>query len=345
MKSIRARLPKAIAALGVMSIASMSGTANAGNMQLFGLLDTYVASFKPSGAAKSVFQLDNGGEATPFWGIAGDEDLGGGFRSIFALESYFMVDTGGVGRNATDSFFGRAAYVGLSSDDYGALRFGRNSTPMFYIIGQFDPFAASTKLSPLTIQTYSPSFGRLIHGDTGWSNSARYLSPTFGGVSVQLMYGLGEAATNNGTNNAGAIVRFQRSSFDVALGAQQVKVGPAVTAAEPSQKTFFAGASYDFKVTKVFGTYVQTRNDGTELRTHTYQIGASTPIGAGKLNASYAWTKNDQRVAADFRRATAAVGYSYFLSKRTDVYANYLYDKLSNAGTGNTFGVGMRHKF
>ncbi|GAB7544005.1 porin [Cupriavidus sp. 8B] len=345
MKSSRTCLTKVAAMASVASLFGLSGVAHAGNVQLYGLLDTYVGSIKPSGAARSSFQLDNGGETTPFWGMAGEEDLGGGWSSVFALESYFMVDTGGLGRNSADSMFARAAYVGLSSDTYGTVRLGRNSTPMLYITGQFDPFAASTRFSPLTNQTYTPNFGRLIHGDTGWSNSARYLSPTFGGFSVQFMYALGEAATTNGNNNVGGIIRYQNGPIDLAVGGNYVKFGTAVTPTEPAQKVLFAGASYDFKVTKLFLTYIQTRNDGSDLRTHTYHVGASTPLGPGRLNASYVWTKNDQNTASDFHRATAGIGYSYFLSKRTDVYANYLYDKLSNAGTGNTFGVGLRHKF
>lgn len=340
--SFRKRLPVAIAFLACLGSSPVVHAAD--GVRLYGLLDTYVGSIKPSGAPKSSFQLDNGGETTPFWGMGGEENLGGGLSAVYALESYFAVDSGAVGRTPTDSFFARSAYVGLSGG-MGEIRFGRNSTPLFYITGQFDPFSGSTRFSPLTNQNWTPNFGRLIHGDTGWSNSARYLSPTLGGFSAQIMYGLGEASGNNGTNNIGGILRYQNGPIDLAGGGNHTKVGTAITALEPAQKVLFAGASYDFKVVKVFATFNLTKNEGSELRTYTYHVGASAPVGPGRLNASYVWTKNDRRTLADFNRATAGIGYNYNFSKRTDVYASYLYDKLSTAGTGNTFGVGLRHKF
>lgn len=39
------------------------------------------------------------------------------------------------------------------------------------------------------------------------------------------------------------------------------------------------------------------------------------------------------------------LGYDHVLSKRTDIYAMYSYDKLSAHPTGNTFAVGVRHTF
>lgn len=332
--------------IALLTCLGASATAHAdGGVRLYGLIDNYVGSIKPSGAAQSSWQVDNGGETTPFWGMSGEEDLGSGLSTVFAIESFFRSDTGEAGRNPTDSLFARNAYVGLSSDKYGELRLGRNSSPLLYLTGQYNPFAGSTRFSPLNVQNWIPTFGRLIHGDTGWSNAARYLSPSFGGFSFQFMYGLGEAANNNGTNNLGGFIQYQGGPFSVAFGGNHTKVGAAVTALEPSQKVLFAGASYDFKVVKLFGSFNLTKNEGSELRTYTYQAGASAPLGPGRLNASYVWTKNDRKTLADFNRATAGIGYTYDFSKRTDVYANYLYDKLSNAATGNTVGVGLRHKF
>ncbi|MBB2919637.1 porin [Cupriavidus alkaliphilus] len=331
--------------LALLAGLAASATAHADGVRLYGLIDTYVGSIKPSGAPRSSWQLDNGGETTPFWGMGGEEDLGGGLSTVFAIESFFRPDTGEMGRSPVDAMFARNAYVGLSSNKFGELRIGRNSTPMLYLTGQFNPFAGSTRFSPLNVQNWIPTFGRLIRGDTGWSNAVRYLSPNFGGLSFQLIYGLGEAATNNGTNNMGAMIRYQNGPLDLAVGGNHTKTGAAITALEPSQKVLFTGASYDFKVLKLFGTFNMTKNGRSEVRTYTYQAGVSAPLGPGRLNASYAWTRNDRRTLDDFNRTTAAIGYSYDLSKRTDVYANYLYDKLTTAGTGNTFGVGLRHKF
>ena len=73
----------------------------------------------------------------------------------------------------------------------------------------------------------------------------------------------------------------------------------------------------------------------------TTSIGASAPVGAGKFLAAYAQTKVDGGAS----RKTASFGYDYFLSKRTDIYAVYMNDKITAKSTGNSFGVGIRHSF
>ena len=48
---------------------------------------------------------------------------------------------------------------------------------------------------------------------------------------------------------------------------------------------------------------------------------------------------------ADYRRHGLAGGYDYALSKRTDVYAVMMFDKVTGKGSGTSFALGMRHKF
>ena len=60
---------------------------------------------------------------------------------------------------------------------------------------------------------------------------------------------------------------------------------------------------------------------------------------------SWAQTKIEKPTTSDIKRNTAAIGYDYFLSKRTDVYAIYLYDKLTSYSVGNSYALGIRHTF
>jgi predicted porin len=59
--------------------------------------------------------------------------------------------------------------------------------------------------------------------------------------------------------------------------------------------------------------------------------------------ASFAYSRDGGGL--DQTRRSWALGYDYPLSKRTDVYAAYLYDKLSGLSTGQTVGAGIRAKF
>src|SRR5262249_55986998 len=103
--------------------------------------------------------------------------------------------------------------------------------------------------------------------------------------------------------------------------------------------------TYDFQVVKVYGQYQYIRNRivSGDMTSNGGQLGVSVPLGGGSVMASYAYTKSSG--ASDVSRNTWAVGYDYRFSKRTDVYAAYLSDRVSGLSTGNTFGVGMRTKF
>jgi len=57
------------------------------------------------------------------WGLRGNEDLGGGMGATFWLENGFNVSTGKL--NNGGDLFGRQAYVGLTSNQYGAVTLGR----------------------------------------------------------------------------------------------------------------------------------------------------------------------------------------------------------------------------
>ena len=129
------------------------------------------------------------------------------------------------------------------------------------------------------------------------------------------------------------------------------------------QDTWFIGGAYDFTLVKLFATYQQSDNklpDGPDntrfkLKSDTLQLGASAPLGNGSAMLSWAQTK----VKADgdylgtlgagwqssIKRNTVSAGYDYVLSKRTDVYAVSMFDKITDMQSGVSFGVGIRHKF
>jgi predicted porin len=76
------------------------------------------------------------------------------------------------------------------------------------------------------------------------------------------------------------------------------------------------------------------------------QFGISAPLGPGSLMASWVRTWQGSNELIDSRRRdTATVAYDYPFSKRTDIYAAWRYDKVTDLNPGNTFGVGLRHKF
>lgn len=86
------------------------------SVTLYGLVDVGVEyASHASATGGSVKRLTSGGQNTSRWGLRGSEDLGGGLKALFQLESGIVIDTG-----ANDSqLFRRQANVGLEG------RFGR----------------------------------------------------------------------------------------------------------------------------------------------------------------------------------------------------------------------------
>jgi predicted porin len=131
------------------------------SVELYGLIDAAVGSFKGSGDPAATVGLLNGGLTTSFYGIRGTEDLGGGFKADFAIEGYFLVNNGEAGRFVGDAAYSRNAYVDLSTA-YGTLRLGRQVTQLFYVTARSNPMGASFRFSPLQTQLWIAEHSRCI---------------------------------------------------------------------------------------------------------------------------------------------------------------------------------------
>lgn len=327
---------------------------------LYGQVDSFIGSTRATGGERALV-VGSGGMQTAYWGMRGTEDLGNGLKAIFDLNGFYRVDNGRYGRSDADSIFSRNAYVGLQADAYGTVRLGRNATPYFLSTILFNPLVDSYTFSPSIFHTYKfATNGRLydpgVIGDSGWSNSVVVSSPKFGGLTINLIYAFGEQAGSNGQNKWGGNLTYFNGAFGATAAFQSVKfnnapgdvTSPAALAGFDKQTAAQAGLSYDFEIVKVFvqGQYIATdvTGAGGDIRHVNGQIGAAVPIGAGSALISYAYarTHND---AASMRRNTVGLAYDYNLSRRTDIYAAYFYDKLNAVSHGDTFGLGVRHRF
>ena len=329
-------------AIALCAASSTAQVQDGSQVQLYGLVGTYVDSLKRSDMSQSQVQMGSGGLTTSFWGLRGNEDLGGGMSAIFALESFFQPNTGAQGRNTSDPFWSRNAYVGFQSA-YGRLTFGRQTNPTYVAEQNVNPFGSSVVFSPLVVQTFVVNYGGSIIGDTVWNNAVQYSSPSYKGLGATVIYGLGGVAGSPGIGNLGVHLSYSGSALTVALSAQRVRftqVGPV-----GAQDMYLAGAAYDFKLVKLYGAAVITSNVSMPTGTHTYEAGLSVPFTpADSLLAEYARTRRSGPVDNSLRH-TASIGYDHFLSKRTDIYAIYSLDQLSRHSIGNTYGVGIRHTF
>jgi predicted porin len=331
-------------ALAATLIALASPVFAQSSVSLYGVLDVFTASFKPSGIGKASVIQGSGGFTTSFWGINGQEDLGAGYKAIYALEGYVLVNSGAGGRFAGDPMFSRNAYVGLKSP-YGQLSFGRQVAPLYLATASFNAQGGSFYFSPLTAQLWSGNFGRSFVGDTAWSNTISYTTPTLHGLSANFTYGFADTGTAAGMHNLGGVVNYTNGSFSTVAGAAQVEIGNGITTAGPMESVELVGASYNLDVAKLYLTLDHTTTELSGLRTTGVQGGATIPVGSNFIQISWMSSFEHSAARGSFRRDTAGIAYHYPLSKRTDLYAAYLYDRLTTASAGNTFGVGIKTSF
>jgi len=300
---------------------------------------------------------------TTFWGLKGTEDLGGGLTANFKLESNFNIDTGAIGSGST--LFERTATVGLAGG-FGAVNLGRQYTAYDSLRG------ASNNVWDSNLATTGTVWATGLADYTNRiSNSVRYDSPVFGGISGAVAIGLGEneSATVDASQNVSLHVKYAAGPLLVGYAHQTQKarvnaagaaeaaaslntttgvITPAVVATQTvdTKYNLFA-ASYDLGVAKLTGSYNQAKSGATKDKE--YQVGVSAPFGAFTVAAGYSNAKSEQAGRADLEGDGYTLVGTYDLSKRTTLYVGY---KSTDVETGtvakteaSTFAAGVRHTF
>lgn len=314
------------------------------NVQLQGLADIYVGSMRMAGDAKSTSLVGSGGMTTSWWGMKASEDLGGGLKADVQINGFMRLTNGAAGRfDGGDTMLSRDANLTLSGG-FGSVLLGRAAAPNFLPSVFFNPLGDSFAFSPLIIHNNVNLSGRFVRNnssDTGWSSQIRYSTPTLGGLRGSLSYQLSGIA---GKKNVGGNLFYNQGPLALTAyyeSDQLTNPNAAAFADSSTRKVWMLGASYDATVVKGFMTYGKADLSATNAQ-KTYTLGASVPSGAnGKFLAAYANSNPD----TGNTRRTFTLGYDYNLSKRTDVYAMVVSDRIQTLTSGTSVAVGVRHRF
>ena len=312
---------------GIAALASSGALWAQSSVTAFGFIETQVGRQTQNGPGTKMFDM-----AGSRLGFKGDEDLGGGLKASFYLEHRFNPDDGS---NAGPVFWKGGSWVGLSSEALGSVKMGRWWSQSF-LKAQYaaDPFEMGT----LGEGTYgSVGCGPAFRGGclgAFWVDNAVSYENSFGGFSFGIQASA-EAVGLGGKRPVNAGVSYAAGALYVGLGHEQSNDGSA-----DQRWTSFA-ANYDFGAVKIYGGY-GTGRDATRTSRKNVLVGASAPIGAGALIASY-----DMQDQAGARvEQLLSVGYKHFLSKRTNVFAVVASDSKAPAGTNKTgYALGMFHAF
>ncbi len=309
-------------------------------------------------------QVSSGNMMTSFIGFAGSEDLGGGLKAEFTLESFIAPDTGSTVNNNAGKFWGRGSNVALSGS-FGKVALGQYDNPLFVSGLSYNPFGSSMMFSPTMRHYYGlgngVAVGPALTVDTGFVNSITYETPDMGGFMATVQYAPKETSksvnpsdkdslTIGASYNAGPLsVMAVYADNGLSSASDTNDFSEGTGAYLGKQKVTSLAGSYDFGVAKGFLQYTDVDNDaattGDDVKL--YQIGATVPVSAaGKVMVSYGQSKIKAQNSTD---KIISLGYDHTLSKRTGVFAAYSQEKATlfstSFGTANTVAAGIRHSF
>ena len=265
--------------LAAALLAGFAGAASAqSSVTLYGIVDIGLQyqSISVENASPEIkssrFGMTNGTQSGSRWGLRGTEDLGNGLRAVFVLESGFDSANGNSAQGSR--LFGRQSTLGLASNKWGQVDFGRQTNMASKYFAAVDPFGAGFAQANAGSTFTSANTVR-------YSNMVLYQTPSISGFNAGVGYSFDTAMTgaylqNTGTinkaentdypsmNNMRAITLglnysngplYLMASYDQAFGPNNLPKG--APASKP--KAWLAGGTYDFKVVKLALAYGQQR--------------------------------------------------------------------------------------
>ncbi|PXW23878.1 porin [Paraburkholderia caballeronis] len=323
------------------------------SVTLYGLIDEAVR-FQTSGAGNT-FGMNEGAVNGNRFGLKGVEELGGGTRAIFQLESGFNIATGKSDQQS--QLFGRFAWVGLQNDTFGTLKAGRQYGGIYnFYAFNFDPIGGGN----INATDWS-----LFLVGIRFDNTLQYEN-RFGPVALQVQRSFGGQPGSNAagsTTTASLIYNFNGGKVGVAGaeskdgGGHKLVVGSlggtyawgplglylygidarrdaGFSVGATNTSAPLANTNIISNVTTVSGAQTSARNDVFVRVGATYQLAPQW-----RFIASYAYDHANN--VAPGRSGTTQTVYGiadYILSKRTDVYVEVDHSHLSGASVDDPNG-------
>ncbi|CAM2182071.1 general bacterial porin, GBP family [Paraburkholderia sacchari] len=364
----------ALAAACAVTFVCLSASAQAqSTVTLYGEIDAGLAYANNVGG-HSQYQLTSGLIDGSFWGLQGAEDLGGGMKALFRLEHGF-APANGEARND------HPYYVGLESETFGTLTLGRQYDSVH------DYFAPFT----LTGGVGGTAFAHPFDNDNAnnsylAANAIKYASANYGGFTFGGMYAFSNGAGRFADNRAYSIgANYSGGAFNAgvawlhnngrgatdngayepfALPGSGDAAGSVIGTFVGKQDTIGVGANYvigDVTIGAAWSRAIQTgvvdAQSGFGLPSaafSNYEVNAVWQVTpAVSLAGMYVYTKG-----SDAHWHEGALQAVYQFSKRTDVYAETIYQRATAGAPAaiNSFdpasgrnqlvvATGIRHRF
>jgi len=336
-------------ALGVpaaaMAQAQVYGRANLG-------VDRYQATGATAGSASDLKGRWRVYDSASRVGFRGTEDLGGGLRAAFSIETGVNIDTGsnlaqGGQNNSSSGWWGsRDSWLGLEGSTWGRISFGRQS--MFWTNGTIAQTGANYVNTDAPMATVGGGFGRVLGVGTRFNSTVMYSLPNISGFGGYIGYSpqsenqQGSTTVSTNSNTMALRVTYEGIVKVQADWAQnKAASGAAPTATVPGKITGLKlGVGYPYmpgaQISLIVG---QNQNSNVAAASFAGTLGDTVKQRAivvnweqlfgniqalamiGKLNKVTGCTISancDQTEATSY-----LVGGRYLFSKRTAAYLTY----------------------
>jgi len=321
-----------LAALGFAGAASAQSS-----VTLFGVLDADVSHYSQGGLSRTM--LGSSGNTPSQLGFRGTEDLGGGLSANFWLEAALLNDSGAGAATGGGLSFSRRSTVSLAGD-FGEIRLGRDFSPsywnhvMFSAFGTVGPGAGSSITQGGT-NSVTKTFNNNAIAYL-WGFAPNVTASVGRGVYAELMYAFPESVSGQPALNqyAGGRLGYAAGPVNAAISYAQSKGVPYpadALAGYSTYKEFNLGGSYDLGVAKLMAHVGTNNSDAAGTKYTHWGLGARIIAGPGYIPVSFNSIK--QNNAAGSGGNEVAVGYVYYLSKRTALYATVAHINNKNNGT------------
>lgn len=287
------------------------------------------------------YRVSNG-MSTPHFGFRGSEDLGGGLKAAFNLESSFAPDNGSFGHGGRA--FGRQSWVSLSGG-FGTVRLGRQYTMFRYGFEDANPWGYGNHgLRLLEPRISNPRA----------DNSISYLGK-WGPVSGGVNYSTGWDAVNGNPANAAAAncpgeaadkkqcrewsvyTEYDGGSWGVATAYERMYGGTSATfggLTSPDKTDTRFVLSGNMKLnggTRLAAGWIKRNNEGMAAtpKSDMYWVQGSLPVGGPWfVDGVLGQLKYDN---SPNKASLLNLRGRYVLSKRTSLYLSAAF--IDNKGT------------
>ncbi|WP_408341850.1 porin [Paraburkholderia sp. RL17-337-BIB-A] len=331
------------------------------NVTLFGLVDggllytSKTLNATTGGDVGKQFSMIDGGSSYSQFGILGAEDLGGGLQAKFKLESGISIANGGLA-HCNGNLFGCEAWVALDSN-YGEVKAGLQFSPFFLALYASDP---------RNMSFFGSGGVNLVDNFLGTSifsaSSVSYTSPELWGLQASLLYSFGgKPGDFQAGRQYSASIKYEYGGLMInaaIFDGNSGSANPTPTPSNLSAEGRTIGAAFKFGALTAKMSFVNYKVAGS-FNNNVYGGGLSWYVAPTLDLDGGVWVTSDRNNTTN-HSLLAALGASYYLSKRTTLYAQVA--SVNNHGAMNTglsvngalFGthgttmgatVGIRHSF